>query len=158
MSQGLGLLQREILDTLDDAKRAHCRYRGFSGEEAFGHDSWPPGYRWTLPGWVSVNGNAVRLSIQAYDLRASCNFLARRHGKYEVGIAPSFSAGFSRAAAALVERGLLIAYENLLPIEDCDEDRIGRRDRIRELQGGKYLTLKGRYQIRFVSRASREAN
>src|SRR5271168_652423 len=106
MGRGLGSLQREILDTLEDAKRDRTGYQGFKGERVYrdGYDGWPPGHRWTLPGWVRVGRNTVRLGLNVYDLRASCAFLARRQDKLDVegNIKPSFAAGFSRASATLM--------------------------------------------------------
>ena len=91
MSRELGSLQKEILDTLDEAKRDRTGYRGFSGEKI--SLTFPPGHRWTLPGWVTVGRNTVRLGLYVYDLRTSCAFLARRHAKIEYGgIKPSFAA------------------------------------------------------------------
>jgi hypothetical protein len=152
MISGLGSLQREILDTLEDARRDRTGYRGFGGE---GGDHRPPGHRWTLPGWVTVGRNTVRLGLNVYDLRASCAFLARRHDKLDYGtIKPSFGAGFSRAAATLIKRRLLSTVESALPIEDFDEDKTERRDLIHDLQQGMYLLIEQK-QARFVIRAGR---
>ena len=155
MGQGLGALQSEILETLDEAKRDRQGYRGFGGQEVTSPhgDHWPPGHRWTLPGWVEALRNTVRLGLFAYDLRASCNFLARRHGKHHIGIEPSFAASFSRAAANLIKRGLLIRYTTTMPIEDYDEDRIAHPERIHELEEGKFLMVYGT-QVRFVCRGN----
>ena len=151
MSRGLGSLQKEILDTLEDARRDRNGYRGFSGEECRGvGEHWPAGHRWTLPGWVKVGRNAVRLGLNVYDLRASCAFLARRHGKLDNGtIKPSFASAFSRAAASLVKRGLLSPVEGALPIADFDEDKSAQRDLIHELHDGMYLLIEQK-QARFV--------
>jgi hypothetical protein len=157
-SSGLGSLQREILDTLDDARRDRNGYRGFKGERCRDgeRDYWPTGHRWTLPGWVTVGRNTVRLGLNVYDLRASCAFLARRNSKIELDgtIKPAFAAGFSRAAATLIKRGLLSPVERALSIEDFDEDRAERRDLIHELQDGMYLLIEQK-QARFVTRADR---
>ena len=152
MSQGLGALQREILETLEEARRDRTGYRGFAGASSC-EDDWPPGHSWTLPGWVETCRNTVRLGLNAYDLRASCNFLARRHGKHQFGIEPSFAASFSRAAASLIKRGLLIRYTTMMPIADYDEDQIARPERIHELEEGKFLTVYGT-QARFVRRGN----
>ena len=152
MSRGLGSLQKEILDTLDEAKRDRTGYRGFSGEKI--SLTFPPGHRWTLPGWVTVGRNTVRLGLYVYDLRASCAFLARRHAKIEYGgIKPSFATGFSRAAATLIKRRLLRPVESALPIEDFDEDRTEQRDLIHELQDGMQMLIEQK-QSRFVIRAA----
>ena len=151
MISGLGSLQREILHTLEDARYDRTGYRGFGGETAFRDERWPPGHRWTLPGWVTVGRNTVRLGLNVYDLRASCSFLARRHDKLDYGtIKPSFAAGFSRAAATLIKRGLLSPVESMLPIADFEET--GRRDLIHELQDGMHLMIEQK-QARFVIRA-----
>jgi hypothetical protein len=50
---GLGTLQTEILASLEEAKRDRRGYRGFGGESG---DHWPPGHKWTLPGWVLIAG------------------------------------------------------------------------------------------------------
>ena len=64
MSSGLGSLQREILATLDEAKRDRMGYRGFKGESVSPRypDNWPPGHRWTFPGWVKVGRNTSGLA------------------------------------------------------------------------------------------------
>jgi hypothetical protein len=150
MGSGLGSLQREIIGTLDEAKRDRKGYRGFAGETLAGH-------RWTLPGWVKVGRNTVRLGLNVYDLRASCAFLARRHDKLDHGtINPSSASVFSRAAATLIKRGLLSPVESALSIEDFDEDRTERRDLIliHKLQDGMYLLIEQK-QSRFVIRAGR---
>lgn len=106
MSKGLGSLQTEIIATLDEAKNDRNGYRGFKGEYAGSH--LPPGHRWTLPGWVKVGRNTVRLGLSVYDLRASRMFLARRHERLDYGkLQYSFVAGFLRAATTLIKRGLL---------------------------------------------------
>jgi len=156
MSRGLGSLQREILDTMDEAKRGRTYYRGFSGEtlRPGDRDYWPPGHRWTLPGWVKIGRNTVRLGLNVYDLRASCAFLARRHGEHENGgIKKSFAGGFSRASATFIKRGLLSPVKSTLSIEDFDEDKSKRRDLIHELQGGMFLMIEQK-QVRFVIRAA----
>src|SRR5271167_1128329 len=106
MSKGLGALQREILETLEDARHDRRGYRGFGGGS-----HWPVGHRWSLPGWVKVDGNTVRLGLTAYDLRASCMYLARKHDQTDRARYASFSASFSRAVATLIKRGDLIPFE-----------------------------------------------
>ena len=106
MSRGLGRLQREILDTLDEAKANVTRYHGSS---------------WRGPGWVHARGIDVPLPDHVYDLRASVRYLAGRHGAvYGAGrdgygltgyVDTAFAAGFSRAAAGLVVRGDLVACD-----------------------------------------------
>jgi hypothetical protein len=149
MGSGLGSLQREIFASLDGAKRDRHEYRGSAGE----YSGWPPGHRWTLPGWVKVGRNTVRLGLNVYDLRASCAFLARRHDKLDYGtIKPSFASVFSRAAATLIKRGLLSPVESALSIADLDEDKSARRDLIHELQDGMFLMIQQK-QARFVTSA-----
>jgi hypothetical protein len=150
MISGLGSLQREILNTLEDARYDRSGYRGFGGESVSPGfpDTWSRGHRWTLPGWVTVGRNTVRLGLNVYDLRASCSFLARRHDKLDGGtIKPSFAAGFSRAAATLIKRGLLSPVESTLPIADFDEDRTPQRGLIHKLQDRMYLLVEHRRDL-----------
>jgi dienelactone hydrolase len=103
MSRGLGRLQREILDTLDEAKASIDRYHGGGRQGA---------------GWVRANFREWKLPDDTYDLRASLRYLAARHGKVHragsVGccntgyVDGAFQASFSRAARSLVDRGELV--------------------------------------------------
>jgi hypothetical protein len=152
LGKGLGALQREILDTLEDARHDKRGYRGFGGMD--GDDYLAAGHRWRLPGWVKVKGHIVRLGRTAYDLRASCTFLSRRHGQMQYGgINAPFSASFSRAVAGLIERGELIPLKNLLPISDVDPFSKGRSGHVEHLSDGMFLSLNSR-RTRFVMRKS----
>jgi hypothetical protein len=115
MSRGRGWVQQEILATLDDAKAAPLHYRG-------GRAHFTNGVRVAAleagPGWVITDGANVDLPDGVYDLRASCRFLAERHGKThkvtsitrypDSSIDPAFQVSFSRAAKSLIERGDLL--------------------------------------------------
>jgi hypothetical protein len=152
MSRGLGALQREILETLEDARHDRRGYRGFGGMNG---EHLPLGHRWYLPGWVVVKGHIVRLGLQAYDLRASCIFLARKHGEMDRDqwVNPSFSASFSRAVTTLIKRGELVPFKHLMPIAAVDPFS-RRTDLIQELSDGSFLMLGGR--TRFVQRGGRD--
>jgi len=150
LGKGLGALQREILDTLEDARHDKRGYRGFGGMD--GDDYLAADSRWRLPGWVTIKGHIVRLGLTAYDLRASCKYLARRHGQIQYGgITAPFSASFSRAVADLIERGELIPLNNLLPISDVDPLSQGRSGQIEHLSDGMFLSLNSP-RTRFVMR------
>jgi hypothetical protein len=154
MSRGLGTFHREILDTLVDAKRHQEHYRGFGGEPPRPLDGLSDyAKRWQRPGWVVAGRNTVRLGMNVYDLRASCDFLARRHKKKDAlnGIDATFKTAFSRAAAGLPRRGLLVRYERLVPLAEVDENRIGCLHTIHDLADGLYLACEFS-QTRFVYR------
>ena len=110
MGRGLGPMQREILDTLDEARQAPLRVDGY-GYVA-------PGLG-REPGTVSVSGlppyhtsRVLPLPDEVYDLRASLHFLAARHDQFASpnrhDIDRAFAARFSRAARSLVDRGALL--------------------------------------------------
>jgi hypothetical protein len=92
MSRGLGVLQRRILETLDEAKAAMPRYRGTEVHA---------GQR-----WVVLDGYLVTLPPRVYDLRCSAAYLAQAGGHtYGAGYhTSSFTACFSRAVHGLVDR------------------------------------------------------
>jgi hypothetical protein len=152
MSRGLGALQREILDTLDDAATAAgegaVRYRGNDAD-----DYAPADERRRFRGWVKTRGNSVLLAPGVYDLRASCAYLARKHDKMDRGqwIERSFSASFSRAVAGLITRGELSPIRSLLPIAEFDKHSLRRPDRIMELSDGTYVDGATRFVKRSVS-------
>jgi hypothetical protein len=117
MGRGLGRLQREILATLDDAKREVVYYRGSARQRPVYNQvcGWLMAER-NEPGWVSGPDGPVLLPDDVYDLRASMRYLAQKHGALEGlfsaehdFVTPSFQASFSRAVRALVRRGLLEA-------------------------------------------------
>ena len=110
MSRGLGKLQREILDTLDEAREQEDSYKGGEGGS---------------PGWVRTYGAWVRIADDVYDLRQNEKYLARRHNALDYGtIEKSFAASWSRATRSLVTAGYLdrLLY---LPIIGWFRDRYG---------------------------------
>lgn len=140
MSRGLGSLQTEIIETLEEAKRDIPSYPGQGSSKS---DPLP----FSLPGWVIVGRTCALLAEDVYDLRASAAFLAKRRG---LRFATSgFQASFSRAVRSLVSRGLL-APLSLVPVTQYEEeDRYRDASRIEHLKDGLYLTTSSR-QIRFV--------
>jgi hypothetical protein len=150
MSRGLGKLQREILDTLDEAKRHFIeeQYRGGDGGGGYGSDS-----RWNRPGWVKHAGATFRIGLLIYDLRASCCYLATRHSAFEYGhhLQPRFQAAFSRAARGLVKRDLLRTVR-VLPIEEWDEDH--PPSQVLDLDTGPHVFVSDK-QVRFVYKVKR---
>jgi hypothetical protein len=109
MSRGLGVLQRRILDTLDEARAAMPSYRGATmgwTVSQYGQIK-PADYDWTLLGEY-----VVVLAPGVYDLRCSAAYLADTLGHVvdsgrQVQVSPSFKASFARATHGLVARGLL---------------------------------------------------
>jgi len=121
-------MQREILETLDEAKQALLRYRGGRDASYFAtrkstlanpafahlHDR----YTDETPGRVVRAGAEWKMPADVYDLRSSLRFLAKRHGKlardmlgdgsFVIG---SYQASFSRAVRRLVEDGYLVPYD-----------------------------------------------
>src|SRR5688572_8715661 len=96
MSRGLGRFQREILETLDEAKATCPDYQGA--------DYWStPEHPEGVPGVVRVHGCTVCLADDIYDLRASARFLAKRASAVDNGggIQPAHQASFSRAVKGL---------------------------------------------------------
>ncbi len=128
MSRGLGGMQREILETLDEAKQASPRYRGgrdasyFSirkttlANPAYAHLHGR--YADDTPGRVVRAGVEWKMPADVYDLRASLRFMAERHGKLAcdwLGDGPfvidRYRTSFSRAVRRLVEDGYLVPYD-----------------------------------------------
>ena len=121
MSKGPGWLQREILDTLEDAKNAKRSYRGSAFQENLaGSKTW----RWDRAGWVWYRKHCVRLAERVYDLQASARYLATKHRRTQAGgqwQTETFQAAFSRSARGLVKRGTLIRL-TLVPLAEFDGD------------------------------------
>ncbi len=132
MSRGLGEMQREILDTLDEAKRAAPRYQGgrdygyfatrrcvFDETTDFSEPYWAERYADDTPGRVVRNGAEWMMPADVYDLRASLRYLAKRHGRCRsnintpgaVHVNEEYRASFSRAVRRLVEDGYLVPYD-----------------------------------------------
>ena len=147
MSRGLGKLQREILETLEEAKASGIVYRGVSWYkydiDALGR------LAGAQPGWVVAQGCEVLLAPHVYDLRASMKHLAKHHGALEQGqwVTRSFAASFSRAVRSLVKRGYLDVLWPV-PIQAALEG--GDEWRLMYLADGTYLKP-GNRQRRFVS-------
>ena len=124
MSRGLGAIQREILDTLDEAR---LKYLG------------PNGYTWYLNCYVSLRPDV-------YDMRATADYLMRLRGmNWHEG---PFQASLSRAIHSLVKRGILTRLR-MVPITRC-LNTVRRCDLIHEHHGELFLEY-GTPQIRFVT-------
>ena len=156
MSRGLGWLQRDILATLEDAKRAPWGQEGFNEYMGYGGE-WSeqpsPTWRWMRPGWVRYRGACVRLSDGWYDLRASDVYLCRKHRRFDYddrSASPAWRAAFSRAVASLVQRRQLIPAKSLIPLHEFDEDS-DVAGRIERLSDGLYLSVRRHEsRLRFV--------
>ena len=163
MSRGLGALQREILETLDDAKRYFADSANGVEKSFLGHTftSMPsyrggsPAYskrdpRWVQPGWVTAYDGIFRVKDNVYDLRASAKYIAKLHNALNRmgGIERTFEASFSRAVRTLVRRGLLHHLKHIVPVAAVDDYR---PPRIERLADGDYVSVPGR-QVRFVTR------
>jgi hypothetical protein len=140
MSRGIGNLQREILDSLDDAKRyfadpANAVEKQFLGCSFTSYPKYKGGAPFfpdrsshlVEPGWVT-HGRGFRIRDDIYDLRASCRYVAMRHDAIEPGganggVNAAFQASFSRAARSLVRRGLLYPAGSIVPIVAIDTTR-----------------------------------
>jgi hypothetical protein len=161
MSRGLGKLQREIIETLDDAKRYFADPATAVEKQFMGYTfkSWPsykggsPFFRDGDPrqeqaGWVT-HGRGFRIADNVYDLRASCRFLMKQRD-----LDPNrdhtwvFSIAFSRAVRSLVQRGLLCHLKHIVPIVSADDHR---PPYFEKLADGDYVNVSGR-QVRFVTR------
>ncbi len=159
MSRGLGRLQREILDTLDDAKQETVSYRGGYNHLALGREVLAAGrsrfdedfYR-RLGIVVRDHGRKARLPEGVYDLAASRQHLRQAapgrvdHGG---GATPAFQAAFSRAVRGLVQRGLLVPMV-VVPVGVYDPDPDDPDDH--EFRDCPDRTYYGPRQIRFVRR------
>jgi hypothetical protein len=147
MSRGLGKMQREILGTLDEAKRHFGEDYSYRG----GFNEFGIAPRWKLPGWVVHRGAVFRLGETIYDLRASCRYLAQRHDGLDRGcwLELRFQASFSRAVRGLLKRRLLVAH-HLVRIEDYDRDT-SQHAQIQHLNDGLYVFVSER-QARFVGK------
>jgi hypothetical protein len=157
MSRGLGWLQREILATLEDAKRAPWGNKGFNAYVGYGGEwSEQPSktWRWMRPGWVRYRGACVRLHEGWYDLQASEVYLARKHQRLDYNdrsLSPAWRAAFSRAVAGLVHRQKLIPAKYLIPLYEIDEDS-SAAEQVEYLSDGVYLSLRRHSRhLRFVS-------
>lgn len=141
-------MQRQILDTLDEAKNTELNYRGCSWEQNWMH---PDTWRWDRPGWVIYHRQVIRLAPGVYDLRASAMYVAQQNGMvYSAGfIQPCFQAAFSRAVKSLLGRKLIKA-PTTIPLAEYDEDQADS-ELILELADGIYLDADRRQrQMRFV--------
>lgn|GEM_PF-5548892 len=146
VSQGLGALQRDILETLDEAKGAVFHYRGSAREENYGRLD---NYRWDEPGWVRCRGCVVKLAPGAYDLRASMKYLAMKRGAtYCRGsfVRERFQVAFSRAVKGLIRRGALEPL-GLVPLAEAENEP--DEYTVMLLADGLYLAAWPR-QVRFV--------
>jgi hypothetical protein len=100
MSRGLGRLQREILETLEEAKQADVLYGGMvSVWGTAKHD----------PNRAAWHGLVFELESGMYNLRKSRAYLAKKHELNRLLWEWNrFQSSFWRAARKLIERGLLV--------------------------------------------------
>jgi hypothetical protein len=149
MSRGLGRLQRQILETLDEAKATQLPYPG----SADGEPGIPNGS--DLAGWIRYGGGCMRLAPGVYDLRCSSAYLKCQRvlqGRSTI----AFHAAFPRAVKTLLARGALTCLE-LVPLAEVHRLPVlyARRRlcaQVHRLADGLYLDPNAPSQIRFVSR------
>ena len=119
MSKGLGIMQRMILESLDESKRWMAEPK----IQQFGPFTIRLGRYWNHtpeandPYVVRVNGEQVFLDEDTFDLSATLQYLAEKHGKMEsyvhgIQVSPKFLNSFWRAAKRLTETGYLIRWCN----------------------------------------------
>ena len=141
MSRGLGWLQREIIDTLEEAKQQTTRYKGAGYYGGYG------------PGWIKCRGIDIELADHVYDLRASMIYLARKHNRIShCSYAESaFQASFSRAVRGLTKRGLLKNLDLVPVVGNLDKihNTYDYNGPIMDLADGTFLAIWGK-QKRFV--------
>lgn len=144
MSKGLGKLRKEILDTLIEAKNKIGPYKC--------KDFTLDGYNYD-PELIKIRGIWVKLADNIFDLRASLNYLAKKHNRFcGCYIDSSLIVSFSRAVKSLVKRGHIEPLISLLPIKEVlDEDEIDSQI-IHALSDGLYLALRFNNRIRFVKK------
>jgi hypothetical protein len=132
MSKGLGKLQREILEALEEAK-----IKALDVENLYYNGM---GLTWK-PGWVFYKGRDVKIPDDVYDLRVTVKFLAKKYGKtYCRGcyVESSFQASFSRAVKSLIKRQILKKLD-LVPILEVKPKNNLIYDRILLLKDGLYI-------------------
>jgi hypothetical protein len=162
VSRGLGKLQREIIETLDDAKlyfadpangveksflgHTFTSLPSYKGGSPFYRDGDP---RLEEPGWVT-HGRSFRVSDNVYDLRASAKYIAKRRGldPYRDHGVVVFEASFSRAVRTLLQRGLLHHLKHIVPIAAVGDYWPAHVERLAD---GDYVNVSPR-QVRFVTR------
>lgn len=163
MSRGLGKLQAEILNTLEEAKQEIFDYRGSCRQEnRRNYNDW----KWDKPGWVRCRNRKVLLADHVYDLRASMEHIATkmncRSGAgyinfmgveiYRRGqISDQFKAAFSRAVKGLIARGLIKPL-GMVPIKDyvrTPRDEWDYSSPVMYLKDGLFLSVSKR-QNRFI--------
>ena len=103
MSRGLGRLQREILETLEQVKQADVLYGGMV-------------FVWGTakldPNRAAWHGSVFELESGAYDLRKSRAYLLKKRGiRISESAHPQFISSFWRAARKLIERGVLVEVD-----------------------------------------------
>ena len=117
MSRGLGKMQRLILSSLDESKRWMAEPK----IQQFGPFTLTLGRYWNHqpadndPYIVRVNGEQVFLDEDTYDLSATLQYLAEKHGKMEsyvhgIQVSPNFLNSFWRAAKRLIQTGYLVRW------------------------------------------------
>lgn len=139
MGRGLGKLQREILDSLEESKESLPYYQG-----AVSHAAEP--FPFCLPGWVIHRSASVQIAAGTYDLMSVSRFLANKRGlRFVEG---AFQTAFSRAVAGLIRRGELV-QPSLVPIQAVEKDPHGR---VLDIADGMFI-FPGR-RTRFVQRVT----
>lgn len=146
MSKGLGWLQHEIINTLEEAKQETRSYRGAGYYGGKG------------PGWVKCRGINAELAPGVYDLRASALYLAKKHNgiSHANYIDSTFQASFSRAVRGLIDRGIIEALD-LVPIVKYPNIHNVYNNKILDLADGVYLNTDSR-QSRFIIRTQKEVD
>ena len=117
MSRGLGKMQRLILSSLDESKR----WMGEPVMQEYGGFTIRLGRYWNHTPEandsyvVRVNGEQVFLDEDTFDLSATLQYLAEKHGKMEsyvhgIQVSPKFLNSFWRAAKRLIQTGYLVRW------------------------------------------------
>jgi hypothetical protein len=136
-------MQRQILETLDEAKAAMPNYRGSQHDLHVAERSW-------IGVGHAVEQTFIRVPRDVYDLRCSAKYLARQSGALDrESTTMPFKASFSRAVRGLVQRQLLTPLW-LVPVAEVQRWGFPDRDLL-ELADGTYFRWESR-QIRFVKR------
>jgi hypothetical protein len=114
-------MQRQILETLDEAKAAMPKYLGSQLDLHTAERSWIGVGR-------AVEQTYIRVPGDVYDLRCSAKYLARQSGALDrSSIMKPFQASLSRAVRGLVQRQLLTPLW-LVPVAEVQRWGFPERD------------------------------